>query len=119
MRFLADESVERKVGERLKEEGFEVLFVADIATGLPDEAVLALALQQDAVLITADKDFGELIFRRQLPHKGVLLLRLSSEMSSERKAEIVCQMVKRHSAELWGAFVVVSELGIRFRKPMT
>lgn len=93
MRFLTDESVERKVGERLRQEGFDVVFVADIVAGLPDETVLAIARQRDAVLITADKDFGDLIFRRQLPNKGVLPLRLGG-MSSDRKAEIVCKTVK-------------------------
>ncbi|MEM1544290.1 MAG: DUF5615 family PIN-like protein [Candidatus Bathyarchaeia archaeon] len=118
MRFLADESVERKVGERLQQEGFDVIFVADVVAGLPDEAVLAIARMQCAVLITADKDFGELIFRRRLPHRGVLLLRLSG-MSSNQKAEIVCQVVKEHMAELQDAFVVVSKEGVRIRKPIT
>jgi predicted nuclease of predicted toxin-antitoxin system len=92
MRFLADESVERKVVEKLREEGFEVISVADIVAGLPDEAVLALARQKQAVLITADKDFGELVYRRGALHEGVVLIRLG-DLPSEQKAEIVCQVV--------------------------
>lgn len=63
MRFLADESIERKVVERLRLGGFEVISVAEIVTGLPDEAVLALARQKQAILLTADKDF----WRTNLP----------------------------------------------------
>lgn len=117
MKFLADESVERKVGERLRQEGFEVIFLADIVTGLPDEAVLALAHQKRAVLITADKDFGELVYRKGAIHEGVILLRLG-ELTSDEKAEILCQVVKRHGAELRNAFTVVSGTGVRIRRAM-
>jgi predicted nuclease of predicted toxin-antitoxin system len=117
MRFLADESVERKVVEKLREEGFEVISVADIVAGLPDEAVLALARQKQAVLITADKDFGELVYRRGALHEGVVLIRLG-DLPSEQKAETVCQVVKCYGSALKNAFAVISETGVRIRQPI-
>jgi len=117
MRFLADESVERKVVEKLREEGFEVISIADIVAGLPDEAVLALARQKQAVLITADKDFGELVYRRGALHEGVVLIRLG-DLPSEQKAEIVCQVVKCYGSALKNAFAVISETGVRIRQPI-
>jgi predicted nuclease of predicted toxin-antitoxin system len=116
MRFLADESVERKVVERLRMGGFEVISVVEIAIGLPDEVVLALARQKQAILLTADKDFGELIYRRGLVHEGVILIRLG-DLPTNQKAEIVYQTIKHYGPDLRGAFTVISETSVRIRKP--
>lgn len=65
MNLLADESVERQVVERLRQEGLVVLYVAEMEPGITDEVVLERANHAGALLLTADKDFGELIFRER------------------------------------------------------
>ena len=85
MKLLADESAEGPTVYALRAAGHEVLFVAEISPGIADRAVLEIARREEALLLTADKDFGELVFRNREPHRGVLLIR-SLERSPERNA---------------------------------
>ena len=64
MNFLADESVDQGIVIRLRSEGHSVLAVAEMEPGLTDDAVLDAANERSALLPTADKDFGELVFRQ-------------------------------------------------------
>lgn len=77
MNLLADESVDQPVVDRLRAEGHAVLSIAEMEPSISDEAVLTLANQRGAGLLTADKDFGELVFRQGRVSAGVLLLRLA------------------------------------------
>ena len=67
MNFLADESVDRLIVEHLRQEGHLVSYIAELGPGMADDAVLHLANQETALLLTADKDFGEMVFRQRLP----------------------------------------------------
>ena len=60
---MADEGVDRQIVERLRDDGHEVAYVAELAPGMPDDAVLDQAQRTGAVLLNADKDFGELVHR--------------------------------------------------------
>jgi predicted nuclease of predicted toxin-antitoxin system len=60
--LVADESVDKGVVERLRYGGHEVIYIAEISPSISDEAVLRQAKAHDALLLTADKDFGELVF---------------------------------------------------------
>ena len=115
MNFLADESVDRPVVERLRREGHQVSYVAELGPGMPDEAVLNLANQETALLLTADKDFGEMVFRRRLHMHGVLLIRLAG-LTPARKAEIVALAVQEHLAELPRFFAVIMPGLFRIRR---
>lgn len=64
MKFLADEGVDRQIVERLRENGLSVLYVAEIEPGISDDEVLNQANRDTALLLTTDKDFGELVFRQ-------------------------------------------------------
>lgn len=114
MNFLADESVDQPVVERLRTDGHSVIAVAEMAPSLPDEAVLTMANQHEAFLITADKDFGELVFRQQRLSAGVVLIRLMG-LTPVAKARIVSAVIHDHAAELAQAFTVVSPGIVRIR----
>jgi predicted nuclease of predicted toxin-antitoxin system len=77
LRFLCDADVDRPLVDLLRLEGYDVLSVAEIRKDSSDEEVLELANDSDAILITRDKGFGELVFRQRLSAQGVLLLRLT------------------------------------------
>ena len=70
MRIVADESVEAYVSAALRDSGHEVLEIAQLAPGISDEKVLSLALDRGELLITNDKDFGELVFVSDKNIKG-------------------------------------------------
>jgi predicted nuclease of predicted toxin-antitoxin system len=112
--FVADESVDLPIYERLRKNGHSVLSIAERSPGARDPDVLAFAAQSKAVLITGDTDFGELVFRQGQANAGVLLVRLSG-LTAQQKAEVVAMAVEAHGTELPGAFTVVSPGAVRIR----
>jgi hypothetical protein len=77
--------------------------------------VLARSLESGALLVTADKDFGEIVFRQRQISSGVLLLRLAG-MNSANKAKRVQETVDKHGARLAGVFSVLTPGGLRSRR---
>jgi predicted nuclease of predicted toxin-antitoxin system len=114
MRLVADENLDRTVVVRLREAGHEVASVAEMEPGIQDEAVLATANSLGAMLVTEDKDFGELAFRRSLVHHGVILVRLAG-LPVEAKADLLIATLAEHGGELPASFVVVSPGMVRIR----
>ncbi len=107
MNFVADEGVDRPIVERLRLEGHSVWYVAEMQPSIADDIVLDIANKLGALLLTADKDFGELVFRQQRLAIGVVLIRLAG-LSPVNKAEIVAEAIKQHLSEVTGAFTVRS-----------
>jgi predicted nuclease of predicted toxin-antitoxin system len=114
LRLLCDEGVERQIVESLRSAGHVVSYIAESDPGLTDEAVLALANESGALLVTNDKDFGELVFRRGLISQGVMLLRLAG-MAPVEKGRLVAAVVAEHEVELQSAFCVVTSTAVRIR----
>jgi predicted nuclease of predicted toxin-antitoxin system len=114
VKFLADEGVDQQIVKRLRQEGYTVLYVAEMEPGVSDDEVLDLANQETATLLTADKDFGELIFRQGRISGGVILLRLTG-LSQESKEEAVASVIKDHADELRKAFAVITPGMVRIR----
>jgi predicted nuclease of predicted toxin-antitoxin system len=114
MNLLADESVDKPIVDRLRQDGHRVLYIAELEPGINDETVLQQANQDNALLLTADKDFGELVFRQGRVHAGVVLIRLSG-LSLPAKASAVSSVFKAHSGELVNAFSVISPGNVRIR----
>ena len=115
MNFLADESVDRPVVERLRRDGHQVSYIAELGPGMPDDAVLNRANQEAALLLTADKDFGEMVFRQRLHMHGVVLIRLAG-LTPVRKAEVVALAVREHLMELPRSFAVIMPGILRVRR---
>ena len=115
MNLLADESIDKPIVDRLRQDGHTVLYIADLDPSINDDAVLRRANQNRALLMTADKDFGELIFRKGQIHTGVVLLRLAG-LSAETKAKTVSTVFADRGHELFSAFSVVSPGRIRIRR---
>ena len=115
MKILADESVDKQIVEQLRRDGHNVEYIAESSPGSTDIAVLDRANKLSALLITADKDFGELVFEQGLANlTGIVLIRLSG-MSAERKAEIVSKVFKEHEEELSRAFSVITPGRVRIQ----
>jgi predicted nuclease of predicted toxin-antitoxin system len=115
MNFWADANLPFAIVERLRQEGYLVRYVAEMEPGIPDDIILNLANQEESILLTADKDFGELVFRLKLVTFGVVLIRLLG-LSPQQKAEIVSHAMNTHAKELIGAFTVITSHSIRIRK---
>ena len=82
--FLSDENIPLYSVKYLQSQGIDIVGILDLASGgLQDERVLELAFNEDRILITFDKDFGELVFRHNRPSKGVVLLRFSPQSAAK------------------------------------
>jgi predicted nuclease of predicted toxin-antitoxin system len=115
MKILADESVDSGIVSRLRRDRHDVGYVAEMSPGIMDEEVLALASNESTLLLTADKDFGELIFRQGYVKHGIVLYRLAG-LSSQKKAEIISSVISEHGNELLAAFSVITEKAVRIRR---
>lgn len=112
MRLLANENFPLDAVEALRENGHDVTWVREDARGSKDEKVLALAQEEDRILVTFDKDFGELAFRSKLPStSGVILFRISTP-SSQHVANVAVQALASRS-DWAGHFSVIEDRRIR------
>ena len=100
---MADESVEGPTVERLRRDGHDVLYIAELDPGIADPGVLSFARAEKSILLTADKDFGELVFRGKELHFGVLLLRLS-DGELEENAAATSAVLEEHGEEMQDRF---------------
>jgi len=115
MRLLADENIESEIVSALREAGFDVSDIKETNPGIEDDAVLAIARTTEALLVTYDKDFGELVFRERSSSNGVVLLRLN-RLTLDRKIKRLLDLFAEHETELSGSLAVVSLNSLRIRK---
>ena len=115
MNLVVDESVDRIVVDALRRDGHNILYISEFAPSINDDTVSNLANQHDALLITEDKDFGELVFRNGRVHTGVVLIRLSG-LSTQAKIHSVSTTFANRGSELRNAFSVISPGRVRIRR---
>lgn len=94
--FLADECVGRSIVETMRREGFDVAWVAEECPGADDEEVLSRAVGQGRVLLTLDKDFGELAVRLRRPAVAIIIVALPDASAAEIAARTVRVLHELH-----------------------
>lgn len=117
MRILADENVEQMVIDRLRADGHMVIAVSVESSGETDLPILARAVREDLLLLTADLDFGEYFFRdrQPAPAAGVVQYRLGDLLKGAEKAQIISEAFAQHAHKFAGQFTVIEEGKVRFR----
>ena len=88
--------------------------VVEIEPSISDTEVLRRAYEAEAILLTIDKDFGELVYRHRSATWGVVLLRLEA-LDSDDKAAVLLSTLEKHEPELRGAFTVIAPQNVRIR----
>jgi predicted nuclease of predicted toxin-antitoxin system len=114
MRWLADECVAAALVDRLRGAGHDVSYVAEAGSGATDAAVLGLAHDEDRLLLTEDKDFGDLVFRSRRAVPGVVLLRLAIGEQPGKWARLEAA-IAQFGGSLFGRYLVVEEKRFRSR----
>jgi predicted nuclease of predicted toxin-antitoxin system len=114
MSIVADESVDFGIIKGIRQKGFQVLSITEDFSGIKDQEVLNIAVKNNSLLLTEDKDFGELTYRLRLEHKGILLIRLSDLPRNER-IRLVIETMELHSDTLENNFSVLSNRGLRIK----
>jgi predicted nuclease of predicted toxin-antitoxin system len=112
MRFMADESCDFAVVRVLRAAGHDVAAVTEISPRAEDGEVIDLAVREERILLTEDKDFGQLVYASRRTSSGVILLRFPARARTGL-AKAVAQLVRRRGEELTGRFIVVQPGRIR------
>ena len=115
LRFLVDVGVSKKVEVWLLENDYDIKAVRDVNPKMKDIEVLKLATDEHRMVITMDKDFGELIYNSGQPHARVLLLRLGSAKAKE-KVMIVEKILSAYGDRLVNHFCVFQNGKLRIKK---
>ena len=118
MRFFIDECCPAAIGRALAAQGHDVRAVNADEIGAPDEDVLALARRESRILVTEDKDYGELLIAGQRPTHGVIVLRLGRVLPEERADRLV-QLVHMLGGELVGCLTILRPTEVRTRRLAT
>lgn len=114
MRFLLDEGLPFRLVTHLQGLGHDVTSVGhDYPHALTDKMILAIATTEQRVVLTNDKDFGDLIFRDRLPHAGVILFRLGYVPIDVRIAHL--HHVLFDYTDQLDQFIVVTHGDVRIR----
>ncbi len=114
MKWLADENFPLASVSLLRKAGFDVAVVRDYSPGLSDTEVLAVGRAEHRGLVTFDRDFGELIFRREcLPPPALVYLRFVPT-EPEGPGKIFLALLKDMET-LEGQFVVLDRDDYRKR----
>lgn len=114
-KLLADESVDFRIVKSLRNNGYEVATIVELEPSIIDDEVLKIAIDRKAILLTEDKDFGELTFRLRKKNSGIILIRMG-ELPIESKIQKLKEVFDKYIHELSGKFTVISAAKVRIRE---
>lgn len=112
MRFLADESCDFAIVSALRNAGHDVSAVCEVVRGAEDSVVVELARSEQRILLTEDKDFGQLVFAAARQSAGVIFIRWPVSARRTLGAALV-DLVAKNGESLHGAFAVVEPGRVR------
>ena len=114
MKFLADECCDAGLVSSLRAAGYDVTYVTEQSAGSSDDEVLLRAYNEGRILLTEDKDFGELTYRLRKPSAGIVLIRIDVK-ERHMKWPRLKSLIKNYEERLPGHFVVINIDKYRFR----
>ncbi|MBC7777414.1 MAG: DUF5615 family PIN-like protein [Phycisphaerae bacterium] len=110
--ILADENLNARFIENLRDAGYEVLSVSEQFSGIADTSVVSLAMQEKAMLITEDKDFGELVFAHKIAKLTVVFLRYKKQEVALMQM-LLLQVIQTYATQEGNFFVTIARGRIR------
>lgn len=108
MKFLIDEDVSYKLASFLKELGHTAIHIREIQISLKDRRILSIAVSGEYIIVTEDKDFGELVFKEKQKHTGVILLRLEDQTVPNTK-KVINWLLEGYINHIYDNFAVITE----------
>lgn len=113
IKFLANVNVEKPLIDFLNEKGFDIKWVTNIDKRMPDDRVCELANSEQRIIITNDKDFGEIVFYQKKIAYGIILLRVKGQKSAE-KIVVLDKLLENYQDKIANHFVVLTKTKFRF-----
>jgi len=114
MLWLADECVDARIVAALRVDGQDVLHAVEAARGVSDVEILKRAQSESRLVLTEDKDFGDLLIRRIGLVPGLVLLRVHTDILSLKLSRLQ-SAVTRYRDKLFGRFTVIEASRFRSR----
>ena len=115
LKFLVDVGVGKKVEEYLLGKSYDTKAVRSLDQRIPDQDIIRLAALEKRIVITMDKDFGEIVYHSGMDHCGILLLRLEDATGLE-KQQVIAKILAKYADNLKNHFCVYQNKKFRFRK---
>jgi predicted nuclease of predicted toxin-antitoxin system len=113
MRFPVVESCDFAVVRALREAGFHVLAVSELSPRADDSVVTKLASQKETILLTEDKDFGQLVYAEQKVNRGVVLIRFPASVRAALPRAML-DLLNEHKDALYDRLTVLQPGQVRF-----
>ena len=115
MKLLLDTCVWGGAKKTLASSGHDVVWTGDWAEDPGDEEILAIANNEDRILVTLDKDFGEIAIVKRKPHSGILRL---VNLSAINQGIVCLRVIEEYGKVLQSGAIITVEPGrIRIRPP--
>jgi predicted nuclease of predicted toxin-antitoxin system len=113
MKFLLDSCISSFAVKDLKDSGFDVLWIPEIGKDPGDEAIIKKAFDEGWVLVTADKDFGELVFVFGKPHSTIIRL---VDIPAKEQGKFLLRLIETHKNDIEKkALITVERFRVRVR----
>jgi predicted nuclease of predicted toxin-antitoxin system len=113
IKFLADVNVEKELVDYLSGQGYDIKWIPDFDCEMLDEDLLRMANLEKRILITNDKDFGELIVLQRKLSTGVILFRVKGQRTQD-KVKLMRKLLEKYGDKLLCHFVVATRNKFRF-----
>lgn len=115
IKFIADVNVEKAIVDYLLEEGYDVKWIPDYNCEMLDEDLLEMEIAkvEGRILITNDKDFGELVFLQKRLSVGIILIRIKGQ-KVEVKLKLIKKLFQNYRNKLLNNFVIITDKKLRF-----
>ena len=114
LKITADENIHSVIIKALRDAGFEIYSIAEQASGISDKKVIEISKNNDSIILTEDRDFGEWVFAHKEKINGVIYLRYkATELSSIINA--LLKTLKEHELSLYKKFTAITPKKIRIR----
>lgn len=116
MKFLLDVCLGVLIEKKLSESfNYDFKNIRDIDAQMEDSDILKIAYNENRIVITSDKDFGELVFKNKMKHHGVLLLKFD-DLPFKDRADVIINILKNYNIHLDNNFCVYHNNKLRIRK---
>lgn len=113
MKFLADVNIEKTIVDELRRIGYDIVWIVDENPYLDDMSIFKIAQNENRILLTNDKDFGEIVFRQKLASAGIILLRIKGQ-DTRKKIKLLRKVLISYHDRISKHFVVITKEKVRF-----
>jgi len=111
--FLADVNIEKLIIDELRNMGYDIKWIAEENCRLEDTEIVEIACKENRILLTNDKDFGEIVFRQKLVSSGIILFRIKGQ-NVTKKLKLLKKLLTFYKNKIEKHFIVITINKFRF-----